>query len=115
MTESEAPQNLLQWERSPEYRRIFSNHFNFRFAPGDGNITFSQTTEPPGASPQNVILEHINITMSWPHLKMLGEYLSMAVEAVEQEVGPIVSIGISREELRKQAAAIVSDFVMQKK
>jgi hypothetical protein len=114
MTEPAEPKILIEWERSPDYRRVFSNYFLLRFAPGDANITFSQTIDHPGSSLQNVFYEHINITMSWPHLKLLGEYVTMAVQEMERAVGPIVSVGITKEELQKQAVAIIKEFAIRK-
>ncbi len=114
MAEQEVSQQF-SWERASDYRRIFSNHLNFRFAPGEGNITFSQLTETPGSPIQNQILEHINITMSWPQLKLLGEYIAVVIQEMEPEVGPIVSVGIPKEELRKQALAIIKKFHIVKK
>lgn len=114
MAEQEASQQY-SWERPSDYRRVFSNHFNFRFAPGEGNITFSQFTETPGSPLQNQILEHINITMSWPQLQLLGEYLAVVIQEMEREFGPIVSLGIPKEELRKQALAVIKEFRILKK
>ena len=114
MAEQEAvPQ--LRTERSPDYRRLFSNHFFLRFAPGDANITFSQLIDVPGSTSQDVIQEQVNITMSWTQLKMLGEYISSTVQAMEREVGPITSMGLSIEELQKQSNDIIKGFVIRKK
>lgn len=114
MTEQEVPQTNPT-ERAADYRRFFSNHFFLRFAPGDANITFSQLIDSPGSTAQDVIQQQANITMSWIQLKMLGEYISVAVQAMEQEVGPIISIGPSTDELQKQSSEIVKGFAIRKK
>lgn len=114
MAEQEASQKLLA-ERSPDYRRFFSNHFFLRFAPGEANITFSQLVDIPGSTSQDVIQEQANITMSWPQLKMLGEYISWTVQAMEHEVGPIASVGLPMEELQKQSTEIIKGFTIRKK
>lgn len=115
MGEPEAAQNLVTG-RVPDYRRVFSNHFFIRFAPGDTSITFSQLIdEPPGASLQNVIQEHVNIIMSWTQLKMLGEYISATVQEMEREVGPITTIGPSIEQLEEQSREIIKGFAIRKK
>lgn len=104
-----------QWERSPDFRTIFSNHFNFRFAPGDGNITFSQLVDAPGSAMQNIVMEQINITMSWPQIKNLVRHLNAVVQEMEEEYGPITTIGLTDEELRQQASYIISGFTGRKK
>ena len=114
MTDKDLPPQF-QWERSPDYRSFYSNNFMFRFSAGDGSITFSRFTETPGAQNQNVVLEQVNIHMSWATLKMLGEYVMTAVQEIEREVGPIVYIGLPKEELRKQTGSIIKSFVIQKK
>lgn len=105
----------FRWERSPNYRTFYASFFKFRFAVGDGSITFSQYSEDPGSPTQNVIQEQVNVVMSWPGLKQLGEYISVAVQEMEREVGPIASLGISKEELRQQAIAIIKEFAIRKK
>ena len=105
----------VRHERHPDYRRFFSNSFLFRFSAGDGNITFSELTEAPGAPLQNIIQEQANITMSWSQLKMLGEYITIAVQEMENELGPIINVGLPKEELQKQARAIIKGFAIRKK
>ena len=107
-----APQSRT--DRAPEFRRIFSNHFFIRFAPGDTNITFSQLIDVSGSSEQNVIQEQVNIVLSWTQLKMLGEYVSSAVQAMERDGGPIITTGLSVEELQKQSTEIVKGFTIRK-
>ena len=114
MAEQEAAPQLRS-ERSSDYRRFSSNHFFLRFAPGEANVTFSQLIDVPGSTLQDVIQEQANITMSWPQLKMLGEYISATVQAMEREVGPITSIGLPVEELQKQSNQIIKGFVIRKK
>ena len=113
MAEQEAAPEV-QSDRSPDYRRFFSNHFYLRFAPGDANITFAQLIGLPGFSPQNIIHEQANITLSWPQLKLLGEYISATVRVMEREVGPIPSVGLTMEELEKQSTEIVKGFAIRK-
>jgi hypothetical protein len=113
MTEPNASQ-LPRWERSPNFRTIFSSYFQFRYSVGDGNITFSQYSEDPGSPTQNIIQEEVRIIMSWPSLKLLGEYLTTAVQEMERELGPIATVGLPKEELRKQAVAIVKGFGIRK-
>ena len=103
------------WERSPNYQAFFSNAFRLRFTVGDANITFAQFMETPGADQQNNILEHMNVTMSWPQLKMLAEYMNVAVQEMEREVGPIPRLAIPREELRENALAIIRAFTIYDK
>ena len=113
MGEQESGQNLVT-ERIPDYRRIFSNHFFIRFAPGDTSITFSQLIDTPGSSVQNIIQEHVNITMSWTQLKMLGEYISATVQEMERDVGPITTIGPSVEQIEKQSREIIKGFAVRR-
>lgn len=102
------------FERHPDFRRFFSNHFYLRFGPGDANITFSQQINIHSAGPQNTIQDLTNITMSWTQLKMLGEFISSTVQAMEREVGPIVSIGPSLDALQRQSTEIVKSFAIRK-
>lgn len=101
--------------RSPEYRRIFTNHFFLRFAPGDINITFSQLVDLQGLGALSTVQEEVSISMSWTQLKMLSEYTSAAVKAMEHEAGPIITTGLSVEELEKQSNEIVKGFLIRKK
>jgi len=113
MTEQN-PSPPFRWERSPNYRTFFCNYFKFRFNVGDASVTFSQFDEDPGSPTQNVIQEQINITMSWAQLKQLGEYIGVAVQEMEREIGPIANIGLPEEELQKQASAIIKGFMIRK-
>lgn len=101
--------------RSPEYRRIFSNHFFLRFAPGDVSITFSQLVDPHGLGELNVIEEEVSISMSWTQLKMLAEYTSATVHAMEHQGNQIITTGLPVEELQTQADEIVKGFAIRKK
>ena len=69
----------------------------------------------PGSTLQDVIQEQANITMSWPQLKMLAEYISATVQVMEREVGPITSVGLPIEELQKQSNEIIKGFAIRKK
>jgi len=108
-------ENKIAIERSPEYRTIFSNHFRFRFSPSDGRITFSEFMDSPCSELINVMREHIAVSMTWPQIKMLSEFLTAAVEEVEKQVGPIVSLGPTADELRKQSGEIIKAFSVRKK
>ena len=114
MTEPNASQPI-RWERAPNFRAFFSSYFNFRYSVGDGNLTFSQFSEDPGSPTQNIVQEEVRVIMSWTSLKLLGEYITTAVQEMEREVGPIPSVGLPKEELRKQAVGIIKGFDIRKK
>ena len=104
-----------QWQRSPDYRSLFSNHFRFRFGPEDGNITFSEFTDTPGSDAMIILQEHIRINMSLGQIKMLGEYINVSVQEIESQIGPIRYTGPTKDNLQKMAAAIVKNFPSPKK
>ena len=114
MPEQEKSQNM-SWERAEDYRLIYSNNFLFRFSVSDGSITFSQFTESPGSIVQNKVLERATVSMSLPQIKLLAEYMTVSIQELERELGPIATVGLSTEELRKQAKEIISGLGIRKK
>lgn len=73
--------------RSPLFRIAYTTGFQFRLSPMDFNIIFGCATGLPNG--QNVMQEEVSLMMSLPTLKLLKEHITMALEVIEAEIGPI--------------------------
>ena len=73
--------------RSVEYRAIYAGNFRFRVTNLDAAITFVSIADLPGG--MLALQDEATVTMSFPAMKILSEHLALAVQTIEQELGPI--------------------------
>jgi hypothetical protein len=85
--------NAIPIKKSPDFRTIYSNVFQYRINISDCSIIFS-TMSDSGSEPQTFEqTRQIEVIMALGQLKNLSEYLSMIVLRYEREIGPIDSVG----------------------
>jgi hypothetical protein len=73
--------------RAADYKGFYAANFRFRLTNLDAAITFVSIADFPGG--QVVMQDEASATMSFSSMKLLSEHLAMAVQAIEQELGPI--------------------------
>ena len=80
----------FKFERSPEYRTIYSDLHRFRLGNGTANIVFSRTGHNPGVQMDvTAVEEQVEIVVSWMQLKMIAMNLAATIAALEEEIGDI--------------------------
>jgi hypothetical protein len=83
----------LPKQKSPHFRVIYSNIFQYRVTLTDVSLIFSTLAdvgEPPGGLVQT---QEVGVIMALGQVKNLAEYLSMIISRYEREIGPIASVG----------------------
>jgi hypothetical protein len=88
----------VQVQRSPNYRRIYTNLFRYRINANDLSIVLQILTDDPKdtlSSEQGVVkvVEEAEITMSHSQVKSLLLHLNKLYTAFEKEFGTIKSTG----------------------
>ncbi len=88
-----APTSSLQVEKSPDFRLIYSNSFEYRLTVTDFSLIFS-TNGDTGNSPRTFVqTQQVAVVMALGQVKNLWEYLGLIISRYEKEIGPIASVG----------------------
>jgi hypothetical protein len=110
MSDSSGSSNIAQnvslggagqpFSRAQDYKAAYAGNFRFRVTNTDAAITFLSVADFPGG--MVALQDEATITMSFGSLKILSEHLALAVQTIEQELGPIrVPVAIRPSEQNK--------------
>src|SRR5438034_10808785 len=73
--------------RASDYKAFYAGNFRIRITNIDTAVVFVGVADLPGGVV--ALQDEATATMSFPAMKILAEHLTMAVQAIEQELGPI--------------------------
>jgi len=83
----------LTQEKSPDFKVIYSNVFNYRVTLTDVHLVFSRMVDT-GDSPNSLVqTQEVAVIMPLGQAKSLREYLTILLDRYERELGPIRGIG----------------------
>src|SRR5207342_3092389 len=82
-------------KKSPEFRVIYSNVFQYRLTISDISIVFGTLADSGPDSASYEQRQEAAVIMSYGQAKNLAEYLTMIVTRYEREIGPVLGIGKS--------------------
>ncbi len=88
-TESSSPQSL-KVRRAPDFQVLFANYVRMRVAPGEFGFAFGFTDETYEGS---LTEERVFVALTPQTAKMLAIALQAALDAYEQQNGPIKKAG----------------------
>jgi hypothetical protein len=80
-------------EKSPDFRVIYSNSFQYRITLTDLSLVFSTMADTGEAGNSLVTTQQAVVIMALGQVKSLAEYLNMIIARYEREIGPIGGVG----------------------
>jgi hypothetical protein len=80
-------------EKSPDFRVIYSNLFQYRITLTDLSLVFATMADTGNPGNSLVTTQQAIVIMSLSQAKNLAEYLNMIIARYEREIGPIIGIG----------------------
>jgi hypothetical protein len=89
------PSPPLIVQKSPDFRIVYSDIFNYRVSLTDISIVFSTLADDGDLPNSFVQTQQVSVVMALGQVKSLGEYLTMIVARYERDIGPINGIGKS--------------------
>lgn len=96
------PMMTIGGMRSPNFRDIYAQNFRLRVTNMDTAIVFVSSADLPGG--RQILQDEATVTMTYAGLKILSEHLTLVVQTIEQELGPIrVPVAVRPTEANKAA------------
>jgi hypothetical protein len=78
-----------KWARSPAFRSIFSNFFQYRLGYGEIAVMLGTITSDSTPAGTAVLEQEAEIFMTWAQLKNLTLTMQLVIQTIESEIGPI--------------------------
>lgn len=77
----------LEHRKGPEFKQVYCNHAVMAMSVFDASIIFGELVPGLGPKTAPTITDHVNVTMSWEHLKALYDGIGKIIENFEETQG----------------------------
>jgi hypothetical protein len=80
---------VINFEKSPLHRTMFSNFFRYLPTLSDFTFTFSRIVGARPGDPAAVVVDEGEVTVTYTQLKIMHEHISLFLRVYERELGLI--------------------------